>query len=67
MSKTLLSECAEAVALHTDANLMQALEFPAAKLTKELPCGKCGKTMTVNERTVMAFCGDCTKGMGEKK
>jgi Zn finger protein HypA/HybF involved in hydrogenase expression len=65
--KTLLQECAEAVARKTDADMMETLHFPVSRLTKEIPCGKCGRPVSVNERTVMAFCGDCTKGMGQKK
>lgn len=43
------------------------LEFPPEKLTKLIPCSKCGRQMQVNDRTVMAFCGDCSAGMGVKK
>ena len=43
------------------------LQFPAEKATKEIPCGKCGQTLQVSARVVMAFCRDCSAGMGVKR
>jgi uncharacterized CHY-type Zn-finger protein len=37
------------------------------RLTKEISCGKCGRELTVSERTVLAFCRDCSATMGVKK
>jgi Zn finger protein HypA/HybF involved in hydrogenase expression len=54
---------------------MQTQSYPveAAKIieiprsTKEISCGKCGRTMTVSERTVLAYCPACSQGMGVKR
>ena len=43
------------------------LQFPAEKATKEILCGKCGQTLQVSARVVMAFCRDCSAGMGVKR
>lgn len=43
------------------------IEFPPARVTKIVPCGKCGRELQVSERTVMAFCRDCSATLGEKK
>jgi len=45
----------------------EPLQIPPAKQVRIIPCGKCGRDVQVNGNTVMAFCGDCTKGMGQKK
>jgi hypothetical protein len=37
------------------------------RLTKQIPCGKCGRELVVSERTVLAFCRDCSATMGVKK
>ncbi len=58
------------------ADLFERLVYPMgtpAKLielpqsTKVLPCGKCGREMTVSIRTVLAYCPACSAGLGEKK
>jgi uncharacterized CHY-type Zn-finger protein len=41
--------------------------FEMPRLTKEIDCGKCGRTMTVSERTVLAFCPACSQGLGVKR
>jgi endogenous inhibitor of DNA gyrase (YacG/DUF329 family) len=41
------------------------IEMP--RMVKPLPCSKCGKNVLVKESTVMVFCGECSKNMGEKK
>jgi hypothetical protein len=43
------------------------IEFPQRYVTKTMPCGKCGREMQVSERTVLAFCRDCSATMGVKK
>jgi hypothetical protein len=35
--------------------------------TKVLPCGKCGRNLVVPERTVLAYCQDCSQGLGVKR
>ena len=35
--------------------------------TKILPCGKCSCDVVVSNRTIMAFCRDCSATLGEKK
>ena len=37
------------------------------RLTKQIDCGKCGRELIVSERTVLAFCRDCSATMGVKK
>ena len=54
---------------------MQTQSYPveAAKIieiprsTKEIACGKCGRTMIVSERTVLAYCPACSQGLGVKR
>lgn len=43
----------------------KVIEMPRS--TKEIPCGKCGRTMTVSERTVLAFCPACSQNLGVKR
>jgi uncharacterized CHY-type Zn-finger protein len=43
----------------------KVVEMP--RLTKQILCGKCGCELVVSERTVLAFCRDCSATMGEKK
>jgi len=43
----------------------KVVELPRS--TKEIPCGKCGRTMTVSERTVLAYCNSCSQGLGVKR
>jgi hypothetical protein len=43
------------------------IEFPQRYLTKSMPCGKCGREIQVSERTVLAFCRDCSATMGVKR
>lgn len=45
----------------------QLLVFPAEKMIKEIPCGKCGQPMQVNACVVMAFCRDCLSVLGVKR
>jgi uncharacterized CHY-type Zn-finger protein len=47
------------------AEATKVVEMP--RVTKEIACGKCGKTMTVSERTVLAFCPACSQGLGVKR
>ena len=35
--------------------------------TKTLPCGKCGREMTVSVRTVLAYCPGCSQNLGVKR
>jgi hypothetical protein len=49
------------------SNAPKTLQFPAEKLTKMLPCGKCGRDMEVSTRTVVAFCRDCSAGIATGK
>jgi hypothetical protein len=43
------------------------IEFPQRYVFKVIPCGKCGCEMQVSERTVLAFCRDCSATLGEKR
>jgi len=45
----------------------QPLQFPADRLTKVIPCGKCGQPMDVSNRVVLAFCRDCSAPLGVKR
>ena len=47
--------------------LGRELQFPQDKVTKVIPCSGCGRDMQVSERTVMAFCANCSATMGVKK
>jgi hypothetical protein len=35
--------------------------------TKVLPCGKCGSTMVVPTRVVLAYCQSCSSNLGVKR
>ena len=37
------------------------------KNSKVIACGKCGREMTVNANTVLAFCRDCSAHLGVKR
>lgn len=41
------------------------LELP--RPTKMLPCGKCGEAVCVSSNTVLAYCKQCSAGLGVKK
>jgi hypothetical protein len=41
------------------------LELPHP--TKILPCGKCGTGVCVSANTVLAYCRECSAGLGVKK
>ena len=43
----------------------KVIEIPQS--TKVLPCGKCGREMTVSVRTVLAFCPACSQNLGVKR
>jgi uncharacterized CHY-type Zn-finger protein len=51
--------------VRTPRDSANLVEIPRA--TKELACGKCGRTMTVSERTVLAYCPACSQGLGVKR
>lgn len=48
-----------------EATSTNLVEIP--RVTKELACGKCARTMTVSERTVLAYCHECSQGLGVKR
>jgi hypothetical protein len=37
------------------------------QLTKDEPCGKCGRVMRVGKKVVLAYCRECSAGMGVKR
>jgi uncharacterized CHY-type Zn-finger protein len=46
-------------------NAEKVVEMPVN--SKVLACGKCGREMTVNANTVLAFCRDCSAHLGVKR
>ena len=47
------------------ATQAKVIELPQS--TKALPCGKCGREMTVSARTVLVYCPGCSQHLGVKK
>jgi hypothetical protein len=43
----------------------KVIELP--QTTKILPCGKCGRDLTVPTRTVLAYCQSCSANLGVKR
>ena len=41
------------------------IEFP--QLTKVEKCGKCGREIRVGKNVVVAYCRECSAGLGVKK
>jgi hypothetical protein len=46
-------------------NTANVIEIP--QTTKILPCGKCGRDLTVPTRTVLAYCQNCSANLGVKR
>jgi len=43
----------------------KVIELP--QTTKTLPCGKCGRDLTVPTHTVLAYCQSCSANLGVKR
>jgi hypothetical protein len=43
----------------------KVVELPT--VTKTIPCGKCGREMTVGKSTVLAYCRECSATLAVKR